>query len=378
MKDITVPYVLAKIYKRKGDLSKRWYVGFKAWDCDICRLKEKRIYCPSKYKSAKEREKWGTDLCNQNNKLLVEGHFFKIQKDKPEKILDSLPTIRKLVEKTLSHKKLVLKKKSVSAYKGTLSAFLKWLGEKSDHPLSDLRQVDISDYQDYLLNNGVSTVTVNNRINVIVTIFSHLEKRGHIEKKPVKYNKLPTTEEYRNRAFSVEHKSVLEEIIKKQFPGLYLLTRVMYYQFIRPGEIINLKLQDIDMDINTITVPGRVSKSREMNTLPLHPNLKPLLLDKKGHPGTFYLCGKRLVTSQFKASENAALNMHTKALQIAGLENEGYTLYSWKHSGVTSAYLAGMDIVRLQLLLRHRSVQTTEIYLKSLRMLVCQIELKNW
>ncbi len=43
-----------------------------------------------------------------------------------------------------------------------------------------------------------------------------------------------------------------------------------------------------------------------------------------------------------------------------------YTLYSWKHSGVVSAYNAGVDIKTLQKQCRHQSLEQTDIYLKSL------------
>ncbi len=279
--------------------------------------------------------------------------------------------------RALAHKKAVLKKKSYTTYSGIVNAFLDWLGEKAERPLSELQQVHISDYQDFLLES-VSSVTGNNKINVIVTVLNSLEKRGYIEKNPVSFNKLATTEQYRNRAFSPEHQEKVEKVLRDQFPALFLFTRIMYYQFIRPGEICDLKLWDISFPRGTITVPGGTAKNRRMDTLPIHPQLRPLLLEKKDYPGSFYLCGKYLGTGQYRAGENTALNMHNDALAAAGLENEGYTLYSWKHTGVTAAYLAGMDIIRLQHLLRHQSVTTTEVYLKSLRLLVEKMELKNW
>ena len=41
-------------------------------------------------------------------------------------------------------------------------------------------------------------------------------------------------------------------------------------------------------------------------------------------------------------------------------------LYFWKHTGAVNAYLSGVGIKQLQRLLRHSSVQITDIYLKSL------------
>ena len=51
-----------------------------------------------------------------------------------------------------------------------------------------------------------------------------------------------------------------------------------------------------------------------------------------------------------------------KALNLG----KDYTLYSWKHSGVVVAYKAGIDIKTIQSQCRHKSLEQTDIYLKSL------------
>ena len=52
--------------------------------------------------------------------------------------------------------------------------------------------------------------------------------------------------------------------------------------------------------------------------------------------------------------------------------SEEYTLYSWKHSGVVSAYNAGVDIKTIQRQCRHSSLEQTDVYLKSLGLGVSQ------
>ncbi|REA64285.1 hypothetical protein DSL64_01685 [Dyadobacter luteus] len=50
------PYIEAKLYKRQGDLSKRWYVEFGAWNPSENSVEKKKIYCPAKFKTEKQRE----------------------------------------------------------------------------------------------------------------------------------------------------------------------------------------------------------------------------------------------------------------------------------------------------------------------------------
>lgn len=55
------------------------------------------------------------------------------------------------------------------------------------------------------------------------------------------------------------------------------------------------------------------------------------------------------------------------------------TLYSWKHIGVVRAFQAGLNIKLLQELLRHHSLEMTDIYLKSLGLTINkEVAEKSW
>ena len=51
-----------------------------------------------------------------------------------------------------------------------------------------------------------------------------------------------------------------------------------------------------------------------------------------------YLFGKNLKSGPNGCSENMPYNRHREALEAVGLQDHGYTLYSWKHSGAVNAY----------------------------------------
>jgi len=80
----------------------------------------------------------------------------------------------------------------------------------------------------------------------------------------------------------------------------------------------------------------------------------------------YFLFGKDLKASKYKASTNAAYSRHVKALTAVGVHGQGYDLYSWKHTGVVNAYKAGMDVKAIQAQGRHHSLEMTDIYLRGL------------
>jgi integrase len=66
-----------------------------------------------------------------------------------------------------------------------------------------------------------------------------------------------------------------------------------------------------------------------------------------------------------KYSKDTFTKRHKAVTQKFGY-NHRYTLYSWKHTGAADAVRAGVKIKELQLQLRHKDLQTTDIYLRSI------------
>ncbi|MEN7551857.1 hypothetical protein AAG747_28330 [Rapidithrix thailandica] len=70
---------------------------------------------------------------------------------------------------------------------------------------------------------------------------------------------------------------------------------------------------------------------------------------------------------------------HIKVLRHLEIYDGLVTLYSWKHTGVVNAYRAGVDIKTLQSQLRHHSLEMTDIYLRSLGMVLNnELKDKSW
>jgi len=59
------------------------------------------------------------------------------------------------------------------------------------------------------------------------------------------------------------------------------------------------------------------------------------------------------------------IKKHKHFLEKLGFDDR-HTLYSWKHTGVVKAYLAGVDIKSLQRQCHHHSIEMADNYLKSL------------
>ncbi len=155
---------------------------------------------------------------------------------------------------------------------------------------------------------------------------------------------------------------MLEHILKTD-KQLYLFVRIIYYTYMRPKEIRLLQVKHIDFINRKIYIPESNAKNNKGQYVTIPNALLTLFFEHKLN---------LLNDDDFVFKKNRKMLpinemwlRHKKVLYKFELIGE-HTLYSWKHTGVCSAYRSGIDIKSLQRQLRHSSIAQTEIYLKSL------------
>jgi integrase/recombinase XerC len=366
------PYSLPELHDYNGDTSKRWYIDCYVWNADIGNIFKYRKWIPAKYKTAKERRVWATVMIKKITKQLIEGFVFT-KKDNPvtTRELHNKPTyLKEAIEKILEDKKGSIRTKSLGSYTSVVNKFFGFLKDNKQLTflLKDVSPTLAYQYQRHLIKIGNNNTTTNTAISVIRRLINVAVYKGWLTKNDFSTKALTETDSTANTPFTKEDAHNLEEYMKSNNIRLYYFTRFVYWAFIRPKEIRNLKVSDIDLEQKTIFVRGEVSKNRRNEVLPINTKLWQVLIEMKLHEcqSTDYIFGNKLLTCAKQQAENHAYGHHLKALINCNLDKKNYTLYSWKHTGVVNAYKAGMDLKRLQTLLRHYNLEMTDIYLKSM------------
>ncbi len=367
------PFIPAKLCDRNGDLTKRWYVEFYAFDEKSNEVKRKQVFCPLKYKDARNRKTWANEKINEINKLLNDGKYFRAASEvKTARIIDLFPVL-------LEKRKDSLRLKSYRTLRSVCRKFENYLIESRNKGLliANFNTSHMEEFIDYMLKIGNVATTINNSTEKLGWFFEQAIGRGYLEKKPYKRRNLPETETTKNVAFSKTHQLIIEEYLFNNDYPLYLFTRFVYHAFIRPKELRQLQVKHIDFDSCKIHVTGNISKNRKNEAVVMNQKLLGVAQQFKNKTG--YLFGKQFeLCSLSKCSENFPYNRHADALKKMGLDGLGYTLYSWKHTGAVRAYQSGLDIKKLQTLLRHSSLQITDIYLRSLNAITDIENLHGW
>lgn len=264
-----------------------------------------------------------------------------------------------------------LKKKTKQTYTYVVKLFKGWLTENNmSHILaSKFPKSACINYMDSLITKGYAGRTHNDHLVILATLFNVMIKKEWLVKNPFHKIERKTTQVGRNIAFSDREKEELKALLKKEDPQLYYFTQIMYFTFIRRTELARLRVGDFDLVNKTIIIPSNVSKNGVQESVVIPVGLEPIIKEMRleHYPSNHYVFGKHLFISDLiYENVNHISTRHQKFIKKAQIHNSK-TLYSWKHSGVCAAYYAtGKDLYAVMRQCRHRSIDTTQVYLKSL------------
>jgi site-specific recombinase XerD len=139
----------------------------------------------------------------------------------------------------------------------------------------------------------------------------------------------------------------------------YILIKLYAVTGVRRQEAVDLNFEDIDFKNNTLRVRGKGKKER---IIPLSEEMAQELwiyfqsrLPLKNSALFITSRGNRIHPS--KAHE-----IYKEMLKRAGLDGNGYTLHTLRHSYATNLINNGVDIRSVQELLGHEDIGTTTIY----------------
>ncbi|MBI2552522.1 tyrosine-type recombinase/integrase [Candidatus Uhrbacteria bacterium] len=216
----------------------------------------------------------------------------------------------------------------------------------------DVDGADVRNYLDNLASTGRSASTLNTAYSALQFYFGKILCRKffvHIPraKKPHTLPEVLSKEEVRRMidvTANPKHKCMIQ---------------ILYGTGVRVGELVQLRMRDIDFERNCIrVVQGKGAKDR-MGLLPK--SIRDLLEGQKRvkQPTDFLFTsydGGRL-------TEATVQKVVRSAAKLASIQKE-VTPHTLRHSFATHLLEAGTDIRYIQELLGHAKIATTQIYTK--------------
>ena len=231
----------------------------------------------------------------------------------------------------------------------------------SSFPVGKITQPIIAQVSIELEDEGKSDATINRVVSAVSTVLNHCAFDGLIAQ-PSKFRRRQESEG-RPLFYTKEQVDQMYDISKDIFQrdDLADIMMVGAYTGMRQGELLKLKVKDIDWSLNTIHVGGRPdvkTKAANYRTVPIHEKVSDILRSR--YDG---LAGTVRVFDDWH-DKDQLLRAFAKVRRFAGIEDT-YVFHCLRHSFATWCAEAGVPIRTLMDLMGHKRIETTLRYAKT-------------
>lgn len=253
-------------------------------------------------------------------------------------------------------------KKTVASYEYDLKDYALFL-EKNNLTIKDDNDKTLKLYLNYIYDKKISNKSISRHLSSLRTYYDFLKKENIVTENIFKNVKNPKIE--KTIPNFISHDKLNEIFTSFNDSDLDIRNRLvielLYATGLRVGELVNIKIKDIDFGAQSIKVLGKGSKERYVfynNTtkevlkkyLVVRKKLQKkendyLLLNDKGTPIKEASVRKIIQTTLMKCGIKSKITPHT-----------------FRHTFATDLLNQGLDLVNVKELLGHASLNTTSIY----------------
>jgi integrase/recombinase XerC len=254
---------------------------------------------------------------------------------------------------------------TVVAYVRDVDTFKNFCFE--NHNLKNISKVPYSIIRDWIINlseKKLSALTINRKISSLSKFYDFLIKIQEIKSSPLQNHKRLKVQKKIIIPFSEDEVLKVIDVFGNDFEGKrnLLIVDMLYSTGIRRDELINIKINDLQLNQNLIKVLGKRNKER---LVPLIINLKKRIENylkyrkeiKTNFPFLFITkTGKKIGPSLvYRVVKNYFSKVSSK------VKTSPHVL---RHSFATHMLNNGADINSIKEIMGHSSLASTQIYTK--------------
>ncbi|OXS24871.1 MAG: integrase [Acetobacterium sp. MES1] len=256
---------------------------------------------------------------------------------------------------------------TIASYTGDIQGFIHWLKEKKLPFDGKLTRLSITSYRKHLQEANYRINTINKKVNSLHSFNHFLIAAGYCQEMVVhpKRDKIKVAngseaevvvfseDEVERLLFHLENK---EQVALRDKTLVYILL----YAGLRVGELVNLKIQDLDLLTMSLKVVGKGGKYREV---PLKPEVAEIIKtymesDRKESP--YAKSCQLFVTQRSGKMDTDTVN---KVLKKLGKSlNMTIFPHKFRHTFCTRLLKKGVDLTTVAKLAGHANIQTTASY----------------
>lgn len=254
--------------------------------------------------------------------------------------------------------------KTVTSYKGDIKIFLSFLEEKKVDFSGQLTRFYITSYKEKLLEADYSINTINKKINSLISFNHFLIDQGLTSDQVV----FPSKDKIKIAAGSegeieiftdMEVEQILFYIEEKQKVNQRdkVVILILLYTGLRVGELVNLKIKDLDLLTLNLKVVGKGGKYREVPLKAEVADTIKVYLEGERKKSKFAASDYFLLTERASQMNpdavNKLLNKHGQKLNLV------MKPHKFRHTFCTRLIGKGVELTTVSQLAGHSNIQTT-------------------
>jgi len=256
---------------------------------------------------------------------------------------------------------------TVRSYMNDLDQFYLFLSSQllPENPLT-VTSHDIRAWIVSMLEDGYSTVSIHRKISCLRVFYRFLRKEGHLKIDPLQKVVLPKRK--KSLPVFVEEAALDSLLDNNNFAEGYdgirdrTIIEMLYLTGMRRAELINLRINDVDLNEATVRVTGKRNKQR---IIPLVQSFLPRLaeyLKFRREAGVREINDWFFITSKGnKLYDKYVYNVVNRYLEMVTTVDKK-SPHILRHTFATHMLNRGADLNSIKELLGHASLSATQVY----------------
>lgn len=224
-------------------------------------------------------------------------------------------------------------------------------------PVGAITRNDLREYVRHMSKRGYKAATIRRTIHGLSTFWKWLLMEGLVQEVITLHIPLPRKNEVIHHWMSEHELREFSAAAGGEPLRERLAWRTLAFTGMRPGELLNLRVEQVKLDEQVIVI--RNTKSKRDRVLLIAPALLADFRQIIGHrhEDEFVFGGVR------KWRRHTMYKAFHEFLERAGMADRGYTPYVLRHTFGTLLAMKNVPGHVLKNLMGHKSITTTEIYL---------------
>lgn len=230
-----------------------------------------------------------------------------------------------------------------------------------DIQLHELDNIGIENYKARRLSDSTQPVTINRELTVLRVMLNKARDWNYLNTLPIIKNlKVP------NKPVRFLSQEDIKRLLDCSTPWLRPMIIVLRNTGVRVGELLRLRLNDIDMDNRLILV--RSTKTNNYRMIPINSELEDILK----WLSRYHVDPRNVKVSLREGRQANYLFCHSDGTRIKSIRHSfnnacaragiKATVHILRHSFASHLVMNGVDLVSIKELLGHSNINTTMIY----------------